>query len=329
VNFRVNEDQQALQAGVRSFCESRLPAERLGELAGKGAFDGALWSELAELGVFSLRLPEARGGVGLGNAEAVLIFAELGRHLVPGPLVWTHLAAELVPGAAAGEAVVGGVDLLGTAPAAAPEPLLIEHLGFLDALLVLRREGVFRVDPRTLGAEAVATPLDPLTPVWRAAALPEGERLGASDLARRLRAEGAALVAAQLLGSAEACQELATAWAKSREQFGRPIGSFQAVKHLLADAFVRQELARAAVYAAGATLDQPEVGNPARAVASARVVAGDAALANARTSIQVHGGMGYTWEMPCHWYLKRSLALASAFGSAEEHCESIALTLTI
>jgi alkylation response protein AidB-like acyl-CoA dehydrogenase len=312
---------------VRSFCESRLPAERLGELAAKGAFDRALWSELAELGVFSLRLPEAEGGVGLGFAEAVLVFAELGRRLVPGPLVWSHLAAELLPGAAGGESMVGGLDLLGAGAGDGAAPLLVEHLALLDALLVLRPEGAFRLEPRALRAEAVATPLDPLTPVWRVETLPEGERLGGPELARRLRLEGTALVAAQLLGSADACLELATAWAKTREQFGRAIGSFQAVKHLLADAFVRQELARAAVYAAGATLDHPEVGNAARAVAAARVIAGDAALANARASIQVHGGMGYTWEMPCHWYLKRSLVLATAFGSAEEHCERIAQSL--
>jgi alkylation response protein AidB-like acyl-CoA dehydrogenase len=78
------------------------------------------------------------------------------------------------------------------------------------------------------------------------------------------------------------------------------IGSFQAIKHILADTFVRQEVARAAAYAAGATLDQPEVGDPSRAVSSAKVVAGDAALANSLAGIQVHGGMGYTWEIPCH-----------------------------
>ena len=88
--------------------------------------------------------------------------------------------------------------------------------------------------------------------------------------------------------------------------------------------FVRQELARAAAYAAGATLDHPEVGDPARAVSSAKLVAGDAALANARACIQVHGGMGYTWEMPCHYYLKRTWVLASLFGSGEEHCERLA-----
>jgi hypothetical protein len=253
-------------------------------------------------------------------AEAVLVFAELGRRLVPGPLVWSHLAAELVPGAASGEVVVGGLDRM----LPSSEPVLIEHLDQLGVLLVLRPDGVHRVDPRALRAERLATPLDPLTPLFEAAALPEGERIAGPALAQRLRLAGGALVAAQLFGIAEATQELATAYAKGREQFGRPIGSFQAIKHLLADAFVRQELARAAAYAAGATLDHPEAGDPARAVSSAKVVAGDAALANSRACIQVHGGMGYTWEMPCHYYLKRSWVLAGLFGSAEAHSEQLA-----
>ena len=319
MDFRVDEDQQALCDGIRSFCERRVRLDALGELASQGP-DRALWRDLAEMGVFQLRLPEARGGLGLGMSEAVLVFAELGRRLVPGPLVWSHLAAELVPGAASGEVVVGGLDRI----LPSSDPLLIEHQGQLDVLLVLRPDGVHRLDPRALRAEKVLTPLDPLTPLFEAAGLPEGERIAGPDAAQRLRLEGGALVAAQLFGIAEATQELATAYAKGREQFGRPIGSFQAIKHLLADTFVRQEMARAAAYAAGATLDHPEAGDPARAVSSAKVVAGDAALANSRACIQVYGGMGYTWEMPCHYYLKRTWVLAGLFGSADEHSERLA-----
>ena len=319
MDFRVDEGQQALCDGIRSFCEGRVRLDALGEIASKG-LDRALWRDLSEMGVFQLRLPEARGGLGLGMSEAVLVFAELSRRLVPGPLVWSHLAAELIPGAASGEVVVGGLDRM----LPSSDPLLIEHLDALDVLLVLRPGGVHRLDPRALRAERVATPLDPLTPLFEAAELPEGEPIAGPESAQRLRLEGGALVAAQLFGIAEATQELATAYAKGREQFGRPIGSFQAIKHLLADMFVRQELARAAAYAAGATLDHPEAGDPARAVSSAKVVAGDAALANSRACIQVYGGMGYTWEMPCHYYLKRSWVLASLFGSGEEHSERLA-----
>jgi hypothetical protein len=208
-------------------------------------------------------------------------FAELGRRLVPGPLVWSQLAAELIPGAASGEQVVGGLDRV----APGSEPVLIEHLDALDALLVLRPSGVHRVDPRQLRTRKIETPLDPLTPLHEAAELPEGERIAGPEAAQRLRVQGGALAAAQLFGIAEATQELATAYAKGREQFGRSICSFQAVKHLLADMFVRQELARAAAYAAGATLDHPEVGDPARAVqmhATTQILSLGASIALAR-----------------------------------------------
>jgi alkylation response protein AidB-like acyl-CoA dehydrogenase len=96
---------------------------------------------------------------------------------------------------------------------------------------------------------------------------------------------------------------------------------------MLADMFVRQEMARAAVWSAGATLDQAGVGDPARAVASAKVVAGEAAMKNARASIQIHGGMGYTWEMAPHYYLKRAWVLSTSFGESEEYEESLAASL--
>jgi alkylation response protein AidB-like acyl-CoA dehydrogenase len=323
VDFRLSEDQEALRDGIRAFCAARFALERLGETADAGGFDPALWTELAGMGVFGLRLPEAQGGVGLGFSEAVLVFAELGRRLVPGPLAWTHLAAGVVPGAASGEVVVGGLE---SDPGA---PHLVEHLDHLDALLVLRPDGVERLDPRRLRAAPIAAPLDPLTPLHHVEELPAGERVGDARVAARVRLEGAALVAAQLLGVAEVTQELATAYAREREQFGRPIAGFQSIKHMLADMYVRQEVARAGVYAAGATLDQPEAGDVERAVRSARVVAGHAAMSNARACIQVHGGMGYTWEMPPHWYLKRTWALGTLFGTLEEHEERIAATLGV
>jgi alkylation response protein AidB-like acyl-CoA dehydrogenase len=314
MDFRLSEDQQALQKGLRDFCDGRVPSELLAELEQKRAFDRGLWGELAEMGVFSLRLPEDQDGVGLGNADAVLVFAELGRRLVPGPTVWSHLAAGIVDGAASGETVVGGLDLIGES-----EPLLIEHLDHLDVLTVLRPSGVYRLDPRQIEASPVIVPLDPLTPLHHASQLASGEQLGDAETAARLRREGAVLVAAQLLGIAEATLEMAVDYAKKRQQFDRPIAGFQAIKHLLSDAFVRQEAARAAVYAAGATLDDPTVGDLDRAVSGAKVMAGEAALRNARTCIQVHGGMGYTWEVAAHYYLKRTWVLESVFGTSEEH----------
>ncbi len=318
MDFQLSEDQEALRAGIRSFCDGRVAIDALRELE-KG-FDRALWGELAEMGVFSLRQRETAGGVGLGSADAVIVFAELGRSLVPGPLAWTHLAADLVPGAGAGEAVVGGVEQLRPSS----DPVLVEHLDQLDALLVLRADGVYRVDPRSLSARSAGTPLDPFTPVFHVDALPTGERIGDAAAVAVLRLEGAALTAAQLFGIAERTQELATNYAKRRQQFDRAIGSFQAIKHILADCYTRQEIARAAAYAAGATLDDPAVGSVARAVATAKLVAGDAAMKNARACIQVHGGMGYTWEIPAHFYLKRVWVLENAFGDVGEHAERMA-----
>jgi len=234
--------------------------------------------------------------------------------------VWSHLAAGLVDGADTGGAVVGGLDL--TRPSA--DPLLVEHLAGLDALLVLRPDGVSLVEPASLSGEPVATPLDPLTPLHHVAALPTGRLLGGADEAARLRREGALLASGLLLGIAEATLELSVAYAGKREQFGRVIGSFQALKHLMADMYVRLEQARAASYAAGATLDDPEVSDVARAVSSAKICAGEAAMKNARACIQIHGGMGYTWEMPPHYFLKRTWVLENAFGTVAEHAEAVA-----
>jgi alkylation response protein AidB-like acyl-CoA dehydrogenase len=323
LDFRLSEDQEALRDGIRSFCDGRVTVDLLRELEEKSAFDRALWREIAEMGVFQLRLPEESGGVGLGYADAVIVFSELGRRVVPGPLLWSHLAASLIEGAATGEVVVGGLDLV----AGETGPILIEHRDSLDALLVLRRDGVFRIDPSTVDAEPITVPLDPLTPLHHARSLPDGERLGGPEDAQRLRLEGAAFAAGMMLGIAETTQEMAVDYAKKREQFDRPIGSFQAIKHMLADMFVRQEIARAAVYAAGATLDAPDVGDLERAVSGAKINAGDAAMRNARACIQVYGGMGYTWEVPIHYYLKRTWVLETVFGGVEEHAERVARRL--
>lgn len=323
MDFQLSEDQLALREGLRSFCEGRVPADRLPELEKTGGLDRELWSDLAEMGVFSLRLSEDAGGVGLGTADAVIVFAELGRRVVPGPLVWSHLAAPLVDGAAGGETIVGGVDLAGSDR----RVILVEQLDAIDRLLVVKPEGLFVVDARSLSGVPVATPTDPLTPIHELDGLPDGEQVGGPSDAARLRLEGAALVAGFQLGIAEATLELANDYAKGREQFGQPIGGFQSIKHMLADMFVRQEVARASAYAAGATLDDPTVGEVQRAVSSAKLTAGEAAVKNARSCTQIHGGMGYTWEMPVHYYLKRAWLLESIFGTGEEHAEQVAASV--
>ena len=259
--------------------------------------------------------------MGLGWADAVILFEELGRALAPGPLVATFLAAGpvlaagAVPGAATGDAVVTAID---TRDAHA----VLEYPADATHLVVVDDAGLFLLPPPP-DAVASARPLDPLTPVAPLAPArvhPEaGERVGSAAGAARWRLAGALLTAALQVGVGQGALDLAVRYAREREQFGRPVGSFQAVKHLLADALARVDLARAAVLVAALTLDDPECGDPAEAVSSAKVLADDAAAANGRTGVQVHGGMGFTWEVLAHLYLKRAWLWETAYGTAAEH----------
>jgi alkylation response protein AidB-like acyl-CoA dehydrogenase len=311
MDLDLTDDQVALQEGLRSFCQGRFSIEAVRALIDTGGIDRGRWRELAELGVFSLRLPEDQGGVGLGTTDAVLAFEELGRSLVPGPLVWTHLAAGLFDGVVDGATIVSGIERHDPS-------LLIEFPDALDVLVILDDDGVFHVDPSTLDLTPVTYVLDPLVPVARAASLPQGDRIAGDDVVKEWRRVGAALTAGYLLGVAQGATELAVAYAGEREQFNRPISSFQAIKHLCADMVVRNEVARAASYAAGVTIDDPEVGSVDRAVVSAKLMANEAAIDNGKTCVQVHGGMGYTWEVDAHLFFKRAYALEPQFGSREE-----------
>ncbi len=303
VNFDLSDDQVALRDAIRRRCEDRFDSTRV-----RAGFDADAFAELADAGVFSLRAD------GFAWADASLVFQELGRALVPGPLVWSHLAHGLVDG------IIGGLER-----PAAGQPVLVEHLDALDALVVLDDDGVVAVPADALrGATPLDWPLDPLTPLHRADTVPAGTRVGDAATARGWRDAGRVLVAAFQAGMAQACADRATAYALAREQFNRPIGSFQAVKHLLADLAVRAEVARAAVDAAACHLDDPDVGDVDRAVRTAKCLAGEAALANAKGSLQVHGGIGFTWEVDVHLYLKRAWLLNTTFGSPDEHAEVLA-----
>jgi alkylation response protein AidB-like acyl-CoA dehydrogenase len=320
VDFEPSADQVSLQEAIRVFCDGRFAPDvvRGIEDAG-GRLDRDRWRELGETGVFALRVPDADGGLGLGAAEAVLVFEELGRALVPGPLVATELAARVVRGAANGERIVGVVD-------ADDGVVVVEYPDDLDALLVVDTDGVQLVEAGAPPGVDAVRPLDALTPVrWVGEPLPHGERVGGAEIAADVRRTGRVLTGALQLGIAARTVELANAYAKEREQFGRPIGSFQAVKHLIADMLVRSEVARAAVYAAACAIDGRSDDDPDRAAAVAKVVAGEAALKNAKTCIQVHGGIGYTWELDVQRYWKRASVLDTQFGNRDECAQSIAL----
>ncbi|MFB8139377.1 acyl-CoA dehydrogenase family protein [Streptomyces parvus] len=313
MDFQLSDDQRALRSGMRDLLGAVFDRDRLRAAVERdGALDRSVWRELGAAGFFALRLPEEAGGVGLGLPEAVLLFEEAGRALLPGPLVATHLAAGLVKGAAEGEAVVTAV--AGDLPVA--------HLAEADAVLAVGLRGEALSGEET-GAEALtgealrafvaaARPvrsMDPLTPLHRARA--DTERAPATTErtpahAGRFRFEAALLTAAEQLGSAARTTEAAVQHAGSREQFGSPIGAFQAVKHLCADMLARTEPARAAVYAAAVTGDPVEI-------AAAKLLADEAAVRNASDCLQIHGGMGFTWEADVHLHLKRAWLRAASW----------------
>ncbi|MBD0734623.1 acyl-CoA dehydrogenase family protein [Streptomyces sp. CBMA29] len=308
MDFRLTDDQRALVGALRDLLAARFDRTALRAAVDAAEAEGGtatpprdIWRALGETGFFGLRLPEADGGVGLGLPEAALLFEEAGSALVPGPLTATHLAAGAVPGAATGEAVVTLLD------ARVAGPHSVAHLDAADAVLVLTAD---RETAEVTVAEASAVrrraePLrsvDPLTPLHLLTMADISEiTLNGTVPARAvaLRREAAVLEAAQRVGSAGRMVRMAVQHAREREQFGRPIGSFQAVKHLCAEMLVRAELARTALYAAAVTADPYET-------AAARLLADEAATRNARDCLQVFGGMGFTWEADVQLHIKRS-----------------------
>jgi alkylation response protein AidB-like acyl-CoA dehydrogenase len=300
MNFDLSDDQVALRDGIRSLLEGKFPMSRV-----RDGFDRSVYDDLAEAGVFSLRAD------GFGWADAAVVYEELGRACVPGPLVWSFSRDSITGGL---DRTVGGTQY-------------VEHLDALDVLLVLDADAISTVDPSRLTGTAADWPLDPLTPVTPVESLPALTEVGDAAALAELRESGALLTAAFCVGMADALVDLSVAYAKEREQFNRPIGSFQAVKHICADMVVRAEVARSAVYAAACVLDDPSTGELGRALSGAKLLANEAAITNGKSATQVFGGMGFTWEVDVHLYLKRAWVLDTHFGSIDHHADALAATL--
>lgn len=316
MDLALSGDQRSIVASVVDVIDDLMPIEKVREVAGgdRAPLD-ALWSKAAELGWFGLGLDEKHGGSGFGLVDEALLFKEVGRGAVPGPFLATVLAARVA--ARGGAADVASALLDGRARAGLAVPVMGDTVRLVgasdtDYLLVVHETvaGLFAASAASDRTSLAG--LDPLTSREQAALA--GDPLAVVAAADDpISARGSVLVSAMLTGIAEAARDMSVGYAKTREQFGSPIGAFQAVKHRCADMAVWAALSGAQLVFAALSVDEGAA-DVAAQVAAARVVAERAALDNVRETVQVHGGIGVTWECDVHLHLKRVHALRELFG---------------
>ncbi|MCF7550822.1 acyl-CoA dehydrogenase family protein [Pseudonocardia sp. WMMC193] len=331
-------DQRAIADGARSFLAAECPPARVRAAWAEGAvLDRRLWTALAGVGFLGVAVPEAFGGMGCGDLEVAVLLEEAGRVALPAPLAETMVAAltltergspaqreRWLPGIAAGQVV---------ATIAAPDHAVAAHAADADLLLVPAGDGVHALErgrcrvvaqpafdaARRLGAVEIVPGAD-------ASGTAADTLLPGGPATRRLADRIAVATAATLLGISAHLVDTTVGYVGQRHQFGRPVGSFQAVKHRIADAHVAVEMARPAVRVAAhlLSLDDPQA--PV-ASAVAAVAAGDAGRAANEHALQCHGGIGFTWEHDLHLWLKRGKALEFACGAPATHRARLAATL--
>jgi alkylation response protein AidB-like acyl-CoA dehydrogenase len=314
MHFAFTEDQAAITGAAREMLvECCTPADLRRLLASGEAMDAARWATIRDMGLLGLCAPESAGGMGLDAVDLVGIAEAAGYVGLPEPLVeQAGVVVPLLAGLADDRGWLARVLAGETVALGHPASPFVTDADTAGALLLGHGDELHLV-----GRDAVtltrAGSFDPFRRLFRAEWTPsDATRVapGRGDAAER----GTVLAAAQLLGLGQRCIDMAVAYAKDRTQFGKPIGSYQAVKHLLATAQVGIEFARPVVHAAAAELPLATLAAKARA-AHAHLAAADAADLAARTAVQVHGAMGMTWEVDLHFFLKRVLALRTAWGT--------------
>ena len=327
-------EQEAVRDAIRTMLRDRMPSERVRAIMASDApVDRTFWRQAAELGWFGLALPEAAGGAGYGLPEAMLLFTELGRALVPGPWLGSVVAAQALArtpecaGVLDGSRLVGLVDdphdALGTGATLDGTVTGVVDADLVDAFVVVGSERVRFVEAKATGLTITAgLSMDPTRRLGTVGA--QGVRADVLDAdAGALRRMATVLVAAEAVGVAERTLEMSVEYGKVRQQFGKPIGTFQAIKHRCADMATRTEVARAVVVFAAVAVESAEPDADFH-VHSAKALAADAAIENATDNVQNHGGMGYTWESDAHLYLKRARVLEHVCGSRIAHLDAIA-----
>ncbi|HEY6730679.1 MAG TPA: acyl-CoA dehydrogenase [Solirubrobacterales bacterium] len=359
--FDLTDEQQAIKSTAHGFLASRFKSERIREIAeSESGFDESGWKEMAELGWAGLALPEEWGGQGLGIVDLAVLFEEMGYALAPSPLLSNTIVGLALAAAgsdeqrerylrplAAGE-LRAAPALVDAGAAAAPgkftmvaeaagdgvvlsgEKTLVMDAASADLFLVATADGRRHlVEKNAEGVTVIPEQSIDLTRRLSSVRL-DGVRVAAEAT---LPGEASAYIpvlhracvaiAAESTGVAQRALEFAVEYAKDRQQFGRPIGAYQAVSHRCAQMLLETENSRSAVYGAAWAADAEPESLPL-AASMAKAYASDAGWRVPDASIQVHGGIGFTWEHDLHFFLKRGRANAAMFGDAKWHREQVA-----
>ena len=351
MDFDLNEDQLALREGARELLDGVSPPEAVRVVvdAGGGRSDD-IWSAMVEQGWLGVALAEERGGLGFGTVELAVLLEEVGRHATPVPFAPTVLAIaaldaagdgdtveRLVAGEAVGtvawsaraEAVTAAEAGGGWALSGRPDPTLYAASASLALVPAIAADGpaLFCVDLDAVGRPTAEPAIDRTRELgWLHFDGTPATRIGDADAVDALLDQGAVFSAAEMLGGAGRVLDMTVEYAKDRVQFGRPIGSFQALKHRCADMLVDVEGMRSTVYWAAWCIG---AGDPEASVAAstAKIWGSDASKRVMASGLQVHGGIGFTWEHDLHLFLKRAQLDQLTFGDAAYHRVRLAALL--
>jgi alkylation response protein AidB-like acyl-CoA dehydrogenase len=320
MQFAFTEDQLSITEAAREMLVETCEPVDLRRLLDSGEpIDAGRWQTITDMGLVSMLAPENAGGLGFGLVELIAIAEAAGYVALPEPLVeqaGIPLLASLADDHGWLERAVGGEIVAVGHPA---NPFVANADG--AAALLLDNEGEVHLVDGDMVALTRLDGFDPFRRLFRVDWTPSAATRVADswgDTADR----GALLAAAQMIGLGQRAIDMTVAYAKDRTQFGKPIGTYQAVKHLCATAQVKVEFARPVVHAAAAEFASDSLAAQAR-LAHARIAAGEAADLATRSAVQVHGAMGMTWEVDLHFFLKRAHALNHAWGTNADHMATV------
>jgi alkylation response protein AidB-like acyl-CoA dehydrogenase len=353
MQFGLSESQQILKHTAQKFFSGECPTAEVRRLMETDtAYDAELWAKMAGQGFTGIIFPEECGGMGLGKVELILLMEEAGYALLPGPFFSTvALAGAVIDAVASSEqkkkylariaagdarstvAVLesgacwnpAGLQMAAAGGRLTGTKLFVTDAAVADFIVVVATNGVFAVDAKAPGLRIEPmNGMDLTRKIYSVEfANTPAEPLGSKDGLDEAFALAATALAAEMVGGMQRTLDLTVAYAKTRKQFGKPIGIYQAVQHQCADMYLETESSRSAVYYAAWALG--ENASDARvAVAIAKMYASDAARTVGNRGIQVHGGMGFTWENDLHLYYRRAKASETMLGDASFHRERIA-----